>query len=82
MFHGYTGTLRIHLSRELLSLDILIFVKIVKEMILCVALWNASAEVWIKETSNLTSTVITDTTWPTLCGCCSSKRQVILHPLL
>ena len=32
------ATLRIHLSRDLL-LDLLIFVKIVKEMILCVALW-------------------------------------------
>ena len=36
------NTLRIHLSRDLLLLDILIFVKIIKEMILCVALRNAS----------------------------------------
>ena len=33
-----------HLSRDLLLLDILIFVKIIKEKILCVAFWNASAE--------------------------------------
>ena len=38
------NTLRIHLSRDLLLLDILIFVKFIKEIILCVALWNASAE--------------------------------------
>ena len=37
-------TLRIQLSRDLLSLDILIFVKIIKEMILRVALWNTNAE--------------------------------------
>ena len=30
-----------HLSRDLLLLDILIFVEIMKEMILCVASWNA-----------------------------------------
>ena len=33
-----------HLSRYLLLSDILIFVKIIKKMILCVAFWNASAE--------------------------------------
>ena len=45
MFNGYTfNTLRIQLSRPLLLLDILIFVRIIKEIILCVALWNASAE--------------------------------------
>ena len=34
MFHDYTfNTLRIQLSRALLSLDILIFVKIIKEII-------------------------------------------------
>ena len=39
------NTQRIHLSRDLLLSDILIFVKIIKEMILlCVALWNASAK--------------------------------------
>ena len=38
------NTLRIHLSRDLLLSDILIFVKFIKEIILCVALWNASAE--------------------------------------
>ena len=38
------NTKRIHVSRDLLLSDILIFVKIIKEMILCVALWNASAE--------------------------------------
>ena len=38
------NTQRIHISRDLLLSDILIFVKIIKEMILCVALWNASAE--------------------------------------
>ena len=33
MFHGYTfNTLRIQLSRALLLLDILIFVKIIKEI--------------------------------------------------
>ena len=35
----------IQISRDLLLfIDILIFVKIIKEMILCGALWNASAE--------------------------------------
>ena len=38
--HSY-NTLRIHLSRDLLLLDILIFVEFIKEIILCVALWNA-----------------------------------------
>ena len=38
------NTLRIHLSRDLLLLGILIFVKFIKEIILCVALRNASAE--------------------------------------
>ena len=45
MFHGYTfNTLKIQLSRALLLLDILIFVKIIKEIIVYVALWNASAK--------------------------------------
>ena len=44
MFHGSFDTLRMHLSRDLLLLDILIFVKIIKEKILCVAFWNASAK--------------------------------------
>ena len=38
------NTLRMHLSRDFLLLDILIFVKILKEIILYVAFWNASAE--------------------------------------
>ena len=38
------NTLRMDLSRDLLLLDILIFVKTIKGMILCVAFWNASAE--------------------------------------
>ena len=38
------NTQRIHLSRNLFLSDILTFVKIIKEMILCVALWNASAD--------------------------------------
>ena len=38
------NTQRIHLSRDLLLSDILIFVIIIKEIILCVALSNASAE--------------------------------------
>ena len=34
-----------HLSRDLLLVvDILIFVKVINEMILCIAFWNASAE--------------------------------------
>ena len=33
-----------HVSRDLFLLDILIFVKIIREMIFCVAFWNASAE--------------------------------------
>ena len=39
-----TNTERIHSSRDFLLSDILIFVKIIKEMILCVALWNTCAE--------------------------------------
>ena len=38
------NTQTIHLSRDLLLSDILKFVKILKEIILCVALWNASDE--------------------------------------
>ena len=38
------NTQRIHLSRDLLLSDILIFVKIIKEMILCVSLLNTCAE--------------------------------------
>ena len=45
------NTQRIHLSRDMLLSDILIFVEIIKEMILCVALWNASAEQLITCTS-------------------------------
>ena len=38
------NTQRVHLSRDLLLSDILVFVNIIKEMILCVALRNASAK--------------------------------------
>ena len=38
------NTQRIHLSKDLFLSDILIFVNIMKEKMLCVALWSASAE--------------------------------------
>ena len=40
---AHFNTLRMHLSRDLLTSDILIFCKIIEEMILCVVFKNASA---------------------------------------